>query len=197
MRECIRFDGHVCHVVMPEYDVYGDGDGGTNTVITCEDVIRWVLDASASFPSSSSYSPPRNDDEAVRRSRILVEWNEGEEYSSSSIRLDPSYRHDPSLLPQQSLTTNTTDYDDSNDIPNLTPFELLAMGSVWRLPYDIANLHTEKSTSSSSSSKTTMNTGIDRFDPKCGNKPTRLDVGHASIAANPGDYFRVHFDPRR
>jgi hypothetical protein len=190
--EHLRFDKHVCHVVVPEYD------DGTN--FTCEDVVRWVVDAASSSSSSSSCpidydssAPSRHDYEKdhggqTRRFRIYAEWNEGgEEMSSSSsssslAHLDPAYRHDPSLLPRERTTTNPPDdgIDDGTDGPYLIASELLALGSVWRLPYDA---HRSKS--------------IDRFDPRSGIKPTRLDVGDALETARPGDYFRVHFDPRR
>jgi len=165
--------------------------GAATVATTCEEVVRWVLRASSSSLNDDggvgrSDSPPPpplgyecdEDDEATRRSRVRAEWNEGEEASSSSGEriLDPSYRHDPTLLPR---TTTTTDGG-----PNLVASELLALGSVWRLPRDAPG-------GSSSSG------GADRFDPGCGSKPTRLDVGDADAEARPGDYFRVHFDPRR
>ena len=186
-REFVKFDRHVAHVVVPAYD--GD-DGGTAVATTCEEVVRWVLRASSSALNdddggggrSDSPLPPGyecdEDDEASRLSRVRAEWNEGEEASSSGEHiLDPSYRHDPTLLPR---TTTTTDGG-----PNLVASELLALGSVWRLPRDAPG-------GSSSSGG-----AVDRFDPGCGSKPTRLDVGDADAEARPGDYFRVHFDPRR
>ncbi len=183
-REFVKFDRHVAHVVVPEYD----GDDGA-TVATCEDVVRWVLRASSSALDDDvggggrSDSPPPgcecddDDEEAARRSRVRAEWNEGEEEVSSSggrVILDPSYRHDPALLPR---TTTATD----GGPPDLVASELLSLGSVWRLPRDAPG----------------SSPWTDRFDPGSGSRPTRLDVGDADDAARPGDYFRVHFDPRR
>ena len=209
-QQYIKFDQHVAHVVIPPMSLHddknvGDGGAGGAATMTCEDVVRWVLQAYAQSRNihnlenndndnsneqyydsmldkplllSSTYAhyDTNNDDnnnnhqENVRRLQIQKEWNDGEEASTSSTptdmvrRLDPNYRHDPTLFPQIPITSTTND-------ELLTPCELLALGSVWQLSH-------------------TTTLSVD-------DKPIRLNIGHTTMLAKPGDYFRIHFDPRR
>jgi 23S rRNA-/tRNA-specific pseudouridylate synthase len=208
-QQYIKFDQHVAHVVIPPMLLHHDEKdvgrgGGAGATMTCEDVVRWVLQAYAQSRSIHNHENNDNDDkikhydtvldnpllsstyadydnnnnqnnhqENVRRLQIQKEWNEGEDASSTSStttdmvrRLDPNYRHDPTLFPQIPITTTTTTTHDEL----LTPCELLALGSVWQL------------------SHTTLS--VD-------DKPIRLNIGHTNCIAKPGDYFRIHFDPRR
>lgn len=181
LQKYITFSDHIAHVIVPNVTVSGDDDvddDGVVADITCENVIQWVLsaamnrnlDATINDASILDKETTSTLDNHTRRSRIIAEWSQGDEVSSTTTILDPAYRHDPSLLPQE----NT-----ENDNPNLIPAELLALGSVWYLPY---------------SSCTSI---ADRFDPSNGIKPTRLNVGDWNRIVQAGDYFRVHFDPRR
>ncbi|KAL7554620.1 hypothetical protein ACHAWF_018537 [Thalassiosira exigua] len=194
----IALADHVAHVVVPDVASV-DGEAPT-----CEEVVRWVLRAAAdregnrkrdeaeggrtAGPGSGGAAAVgiasgtavetaagtiveiAEDDEESRRIRILSEWDAGEAASSPARVLDAAYRHDPSSYPL------------SPDGPILTATELLALGSVWRLPRSAAE-----------GSKG----AVDRFDPSSGVKPTRLTVGDRNATAEAGDYFRVHFEPRR
>eukprot|EP00571_Detonula_confervacea_P002182 CAMPEP_0172326848 /NCGR_PEP_ID=MMETSP1058-20130122/57755_1 /TAXON_ID=83371 /ORGANISM="Detonula confervacea, Strain CCMP 353" /LENGTH=829 /DNA_ID=CAMNT_0013043737 /DNA_START=140 /DNA_END=2629 /DNA_ORIENTATION=- len=176
----LAFADHIAHVIVPdttneEGDI-GDGIVENKEVLTCEEVVEWVLRAERDrHPDSQSIHSNLSAVEGIaldhdsRRLRIEAEWKVGETVSTPLKVLDPAYRHDPCLLPQNTSSTQ----------PNLTAAELFALGSVWHLPY--------------SSTKPT----IDRFDPSNGIKPTRLNAGDWNKTAQPGDYFRVHFDPRR
>jgi len=223
LRRYVKFDQHVAHVVVPPMLFHRDeevvgGGGAAPTTMTCEDVVRWVLleayarsrgsihnhndnnehyDTTLDNPLlSSSYADYDNNNnnnnnnkddddnnnhkEIVRRLQIQKEWKDGkveeEEAAAASTtdivlrRLDPNYRHDPTLFPQIPITTTitTTTTDARTDL--LTPSELLALGSVWQLPHNTLSID---------------------------DKPTRLNIGHTDDIAKPGDYFRIHFDPRR
>ncbi|KAL7534924.1 hypothetical protein ACHAXR_006159 [Thalassiosira sp. AJA248-18] len=187
----IAFADHIAHVMVPNITEKGTHDGGDAT-LTCEEVVQWVLtnakertsqgEQQTSISNSIKAIPgsaiiaeenPDHNDDNDRRLRIEREWAEGEFVSTPLKVLDPGYRHDPSLYPQ--TTTNDALQ------PNLIAAELLALGSVWHLPY----------------SSTTAKPNIDRFDPSNGVKPMRLNAGDWNKTANAGDYFRVHFDPRR
>jgi 23S rRNA-/tRNA-specific pseudouridylate synthase len=188
-------------------EVVGGGGGAATTTMTCEDVVRWVLleayarsrggihnhnynnehydttldnpllsSTCADYDNNNNNNNNDNHKEIVRRLQIQKEWKDGkveeEETAASTTdivlrRLDPNYRHDPTLFPQIPITT-TTATDARTDL--LTPSELLALGSVWQLPHNTLSID---------------------------DKPTRLNIGHTDDIAKPGDYFRIHFDPRR
>ncbi len=207
----ITFAHHVAHVIVPNntsnkkvtkenYDnidvsATEEKDIGLN----CEEIVQWVLHHARNRTDQSLSQPhnfcnitgtgEREDANSMsRNARICDEWNYCECMSEMYIRrhekrepwdegfeqhdkLDPAYRHDPALLPQRSNT------DDNG--PYLNAAELFALGSVWYLPY---------------SSATSI---VDRFDPSSGVKPQRLNVGDMNRTVFWGDYFRVHFNPRR
>jgi phosphohistidine phosphatase len=73
-------------------------------------------------------------------------------------RVDKEFRFDPSLFP---LTEQ------------LSPAQLLAMGSIWFLPADAPR------------------------DPQQGRKPTRMEAKDLTKLLNEGDYLRIHHSPRR
>lgn len=205
----ITFADHVAHVIVPhttdkqitkdcnsrDVSTIDEKDLGLN----CENIVQWVLyhaqnETSQSISQSNGFDHFIDACESVdssstsQRARICDEWNYCERMSEISIHrtdiserrgedsrqyniLDPAFRHDPSLLPQRS------NIDDNGR--HLNAAELFALGSVWYLPY---------------SSSTTI---VDRFDPSSGVKPQRLNVGDMNRTVSWGDYFRIHFNPRR
>ena len=219
MSKYVTFSEHIAHVIIPDAaDTTDDADGarlqrseekvidGTTDPpyseelcegMTCGQVIEWVLRAARHRnetemnDSDDSSSPPERSDTTTkireqqqqeRYKTIMDEYQQGEQYQSSitttsNTILDPAYRHDPNSFPQLTHYAN-----------NLCSAELLAMGSIWSLPYS--------ATSSKSSSKSTT-TIMDRFDPSNGVKPTRLNMGNYNDTVSSGDYFRIHFNPRR
>lgn len=185
----MKFADHIAHVIVPNItndtleDI--DDDDDDDAQLTVKDVIQWVLsernkrqslsndqESTSSIIPTSLQLPTEHD---IRQLQIQHEWNEGEEVSTSLKILDPGYRHDTTLFHQDYM------YNDKNthNHTNLIAVELLALGSVWYLP----------SLSASSA--------IDRFDPSSGIKPTRINVGDTNRTVQTGDYFRIHFDPRR
>ena len=173
----ITFADHIAHVIVPKttngiVDAAAVGEKvEENTTLTCGDVVQWVLDAAnernENEQSLSNIATQSKDGD--KRMRIEDEWREGESVSTALKVLDPAFRHDPSLLPQNASEAH----------PNLAAAELIALGSVWRMPYSATK------------------SNVDRFDPSNGIKPTRMNVGDLDNTVHPGDYFRVHFDPRR
>ncbi|KAL3757190.1 hypothetical protein ACHAWU_007995 [Discostella pseudostelligera] len=175
------------------------------SITNVEEAVRYVLDCAIrrnAINLSSTTTPSRTitipADYEYRRYRIEMEWHEGEEVSTDTRVLDPAYRHDPTLLPQHKPTlvamdsnSNNDDTTISNGSINLIASELLALGSVWYLPLY------RTPASSGNISPSSASIGYDRFDPANGSKPTRLTVGDTNRTIHPGDYFRVHFDPRR
>ncbi|KAL7428527.1 hypothetical protein ACHAXH_001702 [Discostella pseudostelligera] len=173
----------------------------STSITNVEEAVRYVIDCAIrrnAINLSSTTTPSRTItipvDHEYRRCRIEKEWYEGEQVSTDTRVLDPAYRHDPTLLPQHKPTTFVDDTTISNGNINLIASELLALGSVWYLP-----LHrsTHASSSANTSPTSSASIGYDRFDPANGSKPTRLTVGESNRTIHPGDYFRVHFDPRR
>ncbi|KAL9183116.1 hypothetical protein ACHAXT_004903 [Thalassiosira profunda] len=178
IQKYISFADRIAHVIVPtltsgEDDdaAVGESNDSNNTSLTCGDVVQWVLSAAKerneNDQSLSNIATQSKDGDT--RMRIEDEWREGESVSTALKVLDPAFRHDPALLPQNV----------SEAQPNLSAAELIALGSVWRLPYSATK------------------SNVDRFDPSNGIKPTRLNVGDFNKTVHPGDYFRVHFDPRR
>lgn len=159
-RRYITLMDHIAHFVVPDDVTTLKPNGGAPT---CEEVIQLVLDVvnqkNSTIPSNESI---------IKRQLRLDEWMEGEQVSNSTSILDPGYRHDPSTLPEP-----------THNKANLSPMELLALGSVWYLPASAAPPN------------------VDRFDASNGIKPRRLTVGDSNITLCGGDYLRVHFDPRR
>jgi len=184
LQKYIAFADHIAHVIVP--NITDDGGGGGivdsiegNGTMTCEEVVRWVLraerdrhssDLQSSNGSLSRVGAESDPDHDNRQLRIETEWAEGQTIATPLKKvLDAAYRHDPSDFPQEKHPIQ----------PNLIAVELLALGSVWHLPHS------------------TSKSNVDRFDPSNGMKPTRLNVGDRNKTAHIGDYFRVHFDPRR
>ena len=181
----ITFADHIAHAIVPNAAETGSepnaDDTPTNQTLTCQDVIQWVLQArldrsdrdKQTIISNSIQQETKlfdnNSDHNSRRARIQAEYSEGQRVSTKFRILDPAFRHNPSLLTQ----------DITYGQPNLIAAELLALGSVWHLPYS------------------TTKANVDRFDPSNGIKPTRLNLGDANTTVHAGDYFRVHFEPRR
>ena len=214
----IKFADHVAHLVIPEgnstvnsttihVDDGVDGDAAATatqqssitSIATVEEAIRYVLECAVrrkpvndNSQSSTSKSTSTFLDHNYRRCRIEKEWNEGEEVTTETRILEPAYRHDPTLLPQQKITS----VNDDSRITLMTS-ELLALGSVWYLPLHRSQSLAATSGNSLPTSTNNNNIGYDRFDPANGSKPTRLTVGDSNRTILPGDYFRVHFDPRR
>jgi hypothetical protein len=168
----IALADHIAHVIMPNMTTTTDSADTKNSLFSCEEVINWVLYAAKTGNDSVELRKADTTSDLhlhYRLLRIQDEWREGETICNSTHVLDPAYRHDPSLLDQHT----------NQNIPDLLPIELLALGSVWYLPISAAP-HT-----------------IDRFDPSSGIKPRRLTVGDCNTTIHPGDYLRIHFDPRR
>ena len=182
----MKFADHVAHVIVPnitntdrtEEDTIS-GENNATTALKVKDVLHWVLQSERDRKFDDNIPSTHHHNNSLKtiveecdpaQLRIETEWNEGEEVSTSLKVLDPAYRHDPTLYPQDSYNTTR---------PNLNAAELLALGSVWHLPFS------------------TINTNIDRFDPSSGSKPARLNYGDWNKTVQPGEYFRVHFDPRR
>ena len=217
----IKFSDYVAHVVVPNLtatidsehgsvrDDEATGDASNNITLTFEQVIQWAVRVAQNRTDTFAQLTD-NDEESLgfsaigenndpdyerRRMRIDREWIDGESasellvpYNNEHTRglgediksydaLHPSYRHDPSLLPKPMAHAQMS--TDSTDKSYLNAVELLALGSIWHLPY----------TSSSHIA--------DRFDPSSGIKPQRLNVGDLNRTVCAGDYFRVHFHPRR
>jgi len=190
-QEYIKFEHHVAHVIVPnitdvlEYhdDSISSTRSSKSTTTTCGEIIQWVLKAE----KDRKHQPPETEDthsassstdqnsqlDQEEQLRIQTEYKEGEQVSTSLKVLDPAYRHNPALYPQDSHNNTRT---------NLNVAQLLALGSVWYLPL---------------SSSTKSSSTIDRFDPKCGVKPTRLNIGDWNKTIKSGEYLRIHFDPRR
>jgi len=204
MSKYVTFSEHIAHVIIPDAQSDDDEAVATEEIsegMTCGQVIEWVLraarnrnetekeiddmsDATTKAAAMSTRNILNNksgisDDDSyttLRHKTITDEYQEGQSISTSTTVLDPAYRHDPNSFPQLTHYAN-----------NLSSAELLAMGSIWSLPYSA-------STSSKSKSTTTI---MDRFDPSNGVKPTRLTMGNYNDTVCTGDYFRVHFNPRR
>lgn len=185
--EYIKFEHHVAHVIVPKItdnieehdDTISSAKSSKSTTTTCGEIIQWVLKAEKDrkphqLIAKDAHSTSSSTDQISQldQQRIQAEYNEGEEVSTSLKVLDPAYRHDPALFPQDSHNNTRT---------NLNAAQLLALGSVWYLPL----------------SSSTKSTTIDRFDPKCGVKPTRLNIGDWNKTIKSGEYLRIHFDPRR
>lgn len=73
-------------------------------------------------------------------------------------RVDKEFRFDPSIFPLNE---------------QLSPAQLLAMGSIWFLPADAPK------------------------DPQQGRKPSRMESKDLTKLLNEGDYLRIHHSPRR
>jgi len=217
MSKYVTFSDHIAHVIIPDATA-SDATSVQNSNpaeeisegMTCGQVIEWVVRAARNRNASETTDDDalllfhdennNNEDDSYTTQRynaITNEYQQGQQSSSSSSSisttnnnnkvLDPAYRHDPNSFPQLTHYAN-----------NLTPAELLAMGSIWSLPYSASLPKKSKSSSSSSSSSTTiMMSSLDRFNPSNGVKPTRLTVGNYNDTVYGGDYFRVHFNPRR
>ncbi|KAL3794927.1 hypothetical protein HJC23_004304 [Cyclotella cryptica] len=175
----IAFSDHIAHVIVPNVTYSSSGEDSKIVQLNCEDVIQWVLKAAKNRSNDSHVELLHKQQNNIteidnRRYRIEQEWMEGESVSTPTCILDPAYRHNPSFLPPPRHKNH-----ESHNVPDLIPIELLALGSVWHLPL-------------SATSST-----IDRFDPSHGIKPSRLTVGDWNKTVHSGDYFRVHFDPRR
>lgn len=210
-------DGDVVNISDDDEDVFDNDDDDDDdasqsslaSITTVDEAVRYVLECASIRTRNSVINNPQSSmdivsdsitcgsnvistcaplDNEYRRCRIEEEWKEGEDDTATDARtLEPAFRHDPTLLPQQKISSVP-----DNSI-NLIASELLALGSIWYLPLD-----RHQSSSSSVSSPTSGNyVGYDRFDPSNGSKPTRLNVGDLNRTIQPGDYFRVHFDPRR
>eukprot|EP00984_Skeletonema_dohrnii_P008104 scaffold2969_cov129-Skeletonema_dohrnii-CCMP3373.AAC.4 len=200
MSKYVTFSEHIAHVIIP--DAQSDDEAVDEEIsegMTCGQIIEWVLRAArnrneteamvddvVSDATTTAAISTRNifnsisedsDDSytTLRHKTITDEYQEGQSISTSTKVLDPAYRHDPNSFPQLTHYAN-----------NLSSAELLAMGSIWSLPY-----------SASTSSKSSTTTIMDRFDPSNGVKPTRLTMGNYNDTVCSGDYFRVHFNPRR
>ena len=152
---------HIAHVVVPNLETL---ESGENLTLQCKDVIQWVLNMAYQNDEDES----NNEHYASNYPTRIEEWDEGEHVSNSSHILDPAYRHDPSTLPKPSRFNS-----------NLNPMELLALGSIWHLPFSAAPPN------------------VDRFDSSNGIKPHRLNVADWNLTLHEGDYLRIHFDPRR
>lgn len=175
----IAFSDHIAHVIVPNVTSSSlSNDDSAVAQLNCEDVIQWVLNAAKNRNNDAEVEllfQQQNKTSVIgsRRYRIEQEWKEGESVSTPTCVLDPAYRHNPSFLPQPQHNNQ-----ELNNIPDLIPMELLALGSVWHLP-------------------TSATSTIDRFDPSNGIKPFRRTVGDWNKTVHSGDYFRIHFDPRR
>eukprot|EP00985_Skeletonema_marinoi_P024783 scaffold17564_cov137-Skeletonema_marinoi.AAC.2 len=211
MSKYVTFSEHIAHVIIPDATtilLQSDDDEAVvdeeiSEGMTCGQVIEWVLraarnrnetdeaemdddvseDATTAAAAMSTRNILNNNSvessndsytTTLRHKTITDEYQQGQSISTSTTVLDPAYRHDPNSFPQLTHHAN-----------NLSSAELLAMGSIWSLPY---------SASSTSKSTTTI---MDRFDPSNGVKPTRLTMGNYNDTVCSGDYFRVHFNPRR
>ncbi|KAL7491725.1 hypothetical protein ACHAWT_001080 [Skeletonema menzelii] len=191
MSKCVTFSEHIAHVIIPDAaavlqseNIDGAASEEIHEGMTCGQVIEWVLRAvrtrnetemeEDSIISQNNHSEFSDTTQQQQRYKTITEeYQQGQSISTSATILDPAYRHDPNSFPQLTHYAN-----------NLCSAELLAMGSIWSLPY-----------SASSSSKSS--TIVDRFDPSNGVKPTRLNMGNYNDTVYSGDYFRVHFNPRR
>ena len=226
-KDFVTFSDHIAHVIIPPNSATSHTTTATSLQsccsnnnddeadeilregLTCGQVIEWVLRAartrneSETTDSSLLDNNNNNDDDATssennngyytiiqRYKTITAEYQQLQSISTSSTTLDPAYCHDPNSFPQL-----TQHYANNN----LTSAELLAMGSIWSLPYNSAskNSKSSSSTTTKSSPTTTTVVVVDRFDPSNGVKPTRLTMGNYNDTVCVGDYFRVHFNPRR
>ena len=194
MSKYVTFSDHIAHVIIPDpTTVDNDGTSGNSDQIyegmTCGQLIEWVLRLRAARNRNEKIEIGLDGDvDAIittttidkkikrRHETIIDEYQQGQSVSTTTTILDPAYRHDPNSFPQLTHYAN-----------NLTSAELLAMGSIWSLPFS----------ASQSKSSNNKSTSIDRFDPSSGVKPIRLDMGNYNDIVSSGDYFRVHFNPRR
>lgn len=194
MSKYVTFSEHIAHVIIPDTLAAADDTLQSEEEIregmTVGQTIEWVLRAArnrnetemeiiAEEASTTTISSPEKHDNpdrsyttTQRYKTITDEYQQGQSISTSTTILDPAYRHDPNSFPQLTHYAN-----------NLCSAELLAMGSIWSLPHSASNT---KSTNV-----------LDRFDPSNGVKPTRLTMGNYNDTVRSGDYFRVHFNPRR
>ena len=174
-QEYIKFEHHVAHVIVPNItDITSTKSRRSTNTTTCGEIIQWVLKAEKDRKQhqiTTEDAQSQSTSSSEEQLRIQVEYKEGEEVSTSLKVLDPAYRHDPSLYPQDSHNNTRT---------NLNAAQLLALGSVWYLPLS-----------------SSIKSSIDRFDPQSGSKPTRLNIGGWNKTIKSGEYFRIHFDPRR
>ncbi|KAL3801734.1 hypothetical protein ACHAW5_005834 [Stephanodiscus triporus] len=127
------------HVMVPDDDGgANDNTNATAAVVTCKGDVCWVLEEAPRMKNGGGgvggdgrdVHPPSSPSMSMST-------------SSDRRRLNPSYRHDPTLLPQQqqrtTASTRTTGMMKNNDgdvngsPPSLIASELLALRSVWRL----------------------------------------------------------------
>lgn len=219
-KKCISFSDHIAHVIVPEQqklqlsndDESSNSDGNMEICegMTCGQVVEWVVQAARQQSKSYDETGAPLDDgtatsitsthiedddyDSVKRRKqqrleiITHEWQEGQSISTSTTILDPAYRHDPTLF------TQLRQHYHAND---LTPAELFAMGSIWSLPYSTSTSRSKKKKSKATVTNTANMVATDRFDPSNGIKPTRLTMGNFNDTVYAGDYFRIHFNPRR
>jgi len=142
----------------------------SNHTITVEEAILSIVPNPV--PKTRIHDWAKNPNSKEDKKEISMElWTEKllqyEQNHAILHELDTKFRHNPAFIGNNPNNSNNTQKD------QLSPAELLALGSVWFLPWDAVK------------------------DPSLGAKPTRISLSDLRKPLLQGDYIRVHHTPRR